>query len=1441
MKIENQNISFENGIVENFKQDYFTQQEQLKYALSSVLYMENYNPNIEYHSLVIRPGLNILKSYNDDHDLEAVEPFINTGFDYNKNIFNNNKWLEFQHYMRMNYVDSKTPFNKLDALFLSYYMQNINLPEYHKRIISNPMVTSINFHAVDVGDYDIWQPNIPYAVGKIISYQAINYIALENHTGLDTWSETQDKWEIYGDIEDWQDSYTSTNKGFLSLGKFKDAVRNGSSFLYVTEPTDRLAQEEAIDPNDTTSPNEMKWLYFPVYVFQQIKDPRTIFRKALKEKTYDYLNGLTFKELDDEFWKKVALRQFRTKYPSGAFFDTSIIKTSIRYQKTLRTDGSHIKYVISQEVDGAVASGDWFTGINNTKEGFDVSEQHRLLADQQIYDIGLNVIPDESFLSSDNFNTVNDTHLDIPRIELLVWEQPLLFRTTEPDRSPLIFDFISEEKRMGYTFNASHSKNTWSTRSMQQRGRNSKRTDNNNSYKFPYVETFLKPNSNILSNALRRLTTWEDTTLVLNNETYNFWSLGKVNEGKRVYHLAARFVAHDYIKVDLPRSWMKGDKIPFLVTANLNGQEIVLLKETFNVGQNELNDLALMRRAYEYNYYSTFPVNSGTQQGQLSHNKDDQYNTSLNLLIKDIVDVNLGTSESDLEHILRNYLKNIPERTYNPYDNADKLQSINGTLENEVGIAPVDSMILYDVYNAANDPSQILQNFHTTDLSGLHNTIQFTIRLNKDALAILLAQGCSDIKVYASRPNNDEKLFDKVGSSSLIDSPDIYAKPLIDSNSDDKIIEGNKYGLLKTFVMSGKSDIIEDYYDVKTSNKRTNAWRQEGDSDWIYAIPVDEGNRKAGLRKDITEGTESDTGDLYIPELQFKSVDHNETDPLIKYYNNYTPDFFLWDYPSDSPSYIIGNSGQYYQGTGARCITSVKGRTFIGGCYDKDYVEEQAIVRYSSINNGTNIVDLFVEEEKIQIGHLPITSLLEYREQLWVFNLNNYYRIALNEIANPASWEFLDSKFGQGTFSPKTVCKTPYGVCFSAFGGIYLSDGTNPINLVDNPEQVLAIKSLYQHLMLGNTYEYSHIYNPGSIFIEPGDDYNKYAELFYSEEKDELILTTPIKKDLDPIEFYLARLTYYDDDSHLQATHWLKLIYSFSNKNWRTESGEYELNDEPNNKAITYAENGRMWEQDRVARPLINVVYPLNKNMSNIPQRAGIYKEDITQNQDFVKGQFLNVLKNIWGTVITHEVGNGEDDHILNKAILECSPKEVTSVPELDWKQLVYNSATTARDPYFAYELRSRTWDSQIVRANEVDLIQLNLTAKGGQNIFMSRMTTPANNTNANYTINGTSNLTPTGLWITGTAYVLLNTVIYNNKVYVCVIAHTASALFTTDLLANRWVLYTDPDLMVGRESLNLIAPMGKFRRTRFRLISKVIAKVRTIMISYKVFNRRNY
>jgi hypothetical protein len=160
----------------------------------------------------------------------------------------------------------------------------------------------------------------------------------------------------------------------------------------------------------------------------------------------------------------------------------------------------------------------------------------------------------------------------------------------------------------------------------------------------------------------------------------------------------------------------------------------------------------------------------------------------------------------------------------------------------------------------------------------------------------------------------------------------------------------------------------------------------------------------------------------------------------------WTPDFYLWDYPTDEPL-ILNYSGRIWDGVGARCCAVVKGRTFIGGCYDeKGMIEEQAIVRYSIVQGGVISPDLFAEEDILRVGHEPITALVEFREQLWVFNRTKNYRIQMRDIVNISSWEFLEAVV-QGAHHPKHIAVTPYGVVYANEAGVWLSDGADPQNI----------------------------------------------------------------------------------------------------------------------------------------------------------------------------------------------------------------------------------------------------------------------------------------------------------------------------------------------------------------------------------------------------------
>ncbi len=52
--------------------------------------------------------------------------------------------------------------------------------------------------------------------------------------------------------------------------------------------------------------------------------------------------------------------------------------------------------------------------------------------------------------------------------------------------------------------------------------------------------------------------------------------------------------------------------------------------------------------------------------------------------------------------------------------------------------------------------------------------------------------------------------------------------------------------------------------------------------------------------------------------------------------------------------------------------------------------------------------------------------------------------------------------------------------------------------------------------------------------------------------------------------------------------------------------------------------------------------------------------------------------------------------------------------------------------------------------------------------------------------------LNPRGPWVTAAAYAKLDLVTTAGVTYVCIVAHTAAALFSTDLAANRWMIFSD-------------------------------------------------
>lgn len=860
--------------------------------------------------------------------------------------------------------------------------------------------------------------------------------------------------------------------------------------------------------------------------------------------------------------------------------------------------------------------------------------------------------------------------------------------------------------------------------------------------------------------------------------TDTFYTLKPDNNNKSyILQNALRNVYLRYIDQDVPRPWHKDEKIPFVLTAKIGGVETVLYQDIYTI-KSEQGMEAPTTTKFDEMLLNRFG-------GDISFY--DNYATSL------IKDINSPSSE----------------------------------IFTAVG--------LWSKNWYYSSPHVRIENL-TDDLMTLtiNNTLQFSIRINKEYFGKLLEQDAVEFNLYVSERHETESFLNTVGIIEPVEAPNgYYMKPALDTvNIDDVDFDYSKFRLVKTFLIEGASQTID--YDIYAGTAtRTNAWLQAGDDgdttvdDYVYAVPnIDDGTG-------FIENNRLPDFDNTYAERGLPYTGGNNNDKM------WYPDFTLYDYPSDAPPLTLNNSGEYWEGLGAKHIEIIQGRTFIAGCIDDEGKEEQAVVRYSAVQNGVASKDIFVKEDKITFGHSPITALMNYRDQLWIFSEDRQYRMIPHNVFDVSTWEVLDVQHAQGCLSNKTLTIAPKGVCFASRNGIWISDGRMPSSLTDAPQQGLAIQSLYQRLAIGKTYDYQAQADPGRPYIDPDTGFNPYLELYYDKDSDELVLSTPVKKNSS--EMYENEANNYMIEDWEYFTHEVRVIYSFANNNWRTDS--YAASSISNvaigsERSKTYSSRGKFHLQENklaVVKELYRL--PMGNALGRNSDYDSSYVTFNEQNKELTYdsiNQFgSETVRKIIGHLITHEIGDGENDFVLRKAYLENSPRDKSDFDKkiYGYKHAIYEGATAKynanvspsftddsskgykvgdtwkntnsgiynillddtvgnavwqiiaprRDPYLLYELRARSWSNQEDSFDFNDIIRLNMNAKKGQNPFVSLMQTPGN------TNHGPS------------------------------------------------------DMVVGRESLVALFPRNtKFRRARFRIVSEMVVKIRSFMVEYAMFKRRS-
>lgn len=882
--------------------------------------------------------------------------------------------------------------------------------------------------------------------------------------------------------------------------------------------------------------------------------------------------------------------------------------------------------------------------------------------------------------------------------------------------------------------------------------------------------------------------------LIINTE----WAFGADRGANRTFSYVnlCGVILEDYLNLKMPRPFLGGEKIPMLVVARINGVNVLLKSFTYTVKGNarELNDT----RKYlpEGNGAEFHFATAGFNVGEINllpnphqHVYRDEYDDAYSIepLIakaprdkarKGVCSNISWYPQSSLISGLLTTPNNFPDNYYS---------SVGGVL-----VSPTTQDYRKDspTTEQGADRSQVrMRNIHKTG-----NNIYITVTLKTDEIFKMVEAGLSSISIYAAKPNTSEHLLYSRGLTFEPMDGAQYALPK-------KLIENNysDFALIKEFQIHGEFGYVETYNDYEGQPITTNCWQPFG-GERLVAVPMQANDMpepgRAFPRSEIEVHTPNFILDSmqqpninYLPKsnpayefndlrvdvtkaydgIQFEKNktnfykrtppdDYEELDKL----KVWSPDFCIWDYPTSQPL-ILDSSGEYWDGVGARCISVIKGRVFIGGTINKDLTEEQAIIRYSDVQAGVISQDVFSIENKLIVGHNPTTALTEYREQLWVFSNYDLYRLQMPSITDVTSWEFLDV-IQQGTFSPKTVITTPYGVVFANSGGVWVTDGGLPENIA------VPILGSYQQMANGNYYNYMF---DSKEFVYEIDDWNKNMEVIYDKFKDELvILSLATEKN---------KTIHNAEDPH----YIVKFIFSFQYKNWRVETNSLPtLEDERNQYVLPLVES--KWHRMFFSKPEISHGYRVDGSFRFLKEYKNTDKDFWIEN---------SVTKDIEGEIVFHEQGNGKDDYLLQRAILEIAPTT---------EGIVSDYLSPNEDPKLLVELRSPIYMNSIITSNNnqytsFDLIKNNMAAKKGKNPFISAMQTP----------NEPNSFTE------------------------------SKVLATTE---QRWEQEGSQIGYTARESLIAVAPLNsKFRRMRMTFKSKLTAVVRSVTLYLIEKKRRGY
>ncbi len=432
--------------------------------------------------------------------------------------------------------------------------------------------------------------------------------------------------------------------------------------------------------------------------------------------------------------------------------------------------------------------------------------------------------------------------------------------------------------------------------------------------------------------------------------------------------------------------------------------------------------------------------------------------------------------------------------------------------------------------------------------------------------------------VYPNLPSLSETLADD-GYSGWVTLPEsLYLNP-------DSDRESFSYSLAKSFVVFGDPDLYKrrnvetDHSNWGVNNIKVNDWIMDG----IGVKGKDNGG----------SGTYSE--------------------------------FYVWDYMDRTAEPLATNLQSalfLWKGKGAKVLASMKGVTFIGGCMDSLGVVEAGLIRKSLLQGAVQSTDTFTETDFIKVGNETHTALIEFRGQLWAFSRTQMHRIQMRDMSDLGTVEVLEVLEGNGTFSPKTVIATPFGVAWLNEAGVWLSNGGEPTLLSKEIEPLyLSMARGFKNWVASNGDELD--------WQVTGSLYNKWMQVVYDNGKYDIVISCKAIRKPNLIA------PTGEDDLYLD----FRLIYNMVYKNWRVESYPLNLGGEDTITSFGLIHRTH-WSFSKY------------KSIGVNPATGGGAFRVNTLAPQYAK-DFDTLL--IANRLVMHEIGNGVDDMQANSVTTEAA------------------------------------------------------------------------------------------------------------------------------------------------------------------------------------------